>query len=293
MKKAALSLLVLAASGAYVWSQWNAGSADPLGAALAANDISTGSIARAVPTAASGTAPLSPQVVPFVTRDAPAPVPANSPPPPAVTVASAEPPPLPAPNDTPADTNSAVAAAAPVAPAEPADTIVAAAAPPVPPVEPANPAPQPAPSAVAINIPMPRLRPAYQQPAPASAAAPPTHVAATSTGRPLAATPIAARIAAATGSYADGTYNGPVVDAYYGLVQIQAIVQGNRLARIRVLQYPSDRRTSVFINRQALPMLRDEVIQAQSANVDIISGATLTSRAFIRSLGSALNQASS
>ncbi len=291
MKKVALSLLVFAASGAYVWSQWNAGSADPLGAALAANDIPTGSIARAVPTAASGTAPLSPVVVPFVTRDTPAP--ADSPPPPAVTVASAEPPPLPAPNDTPADTNSAVAAAAPIAPAEPADTTVAAAAPPVPPVEPANPAPQPAPSAVAINIPMPRLRPAYQQPAPASVAAPPTHVAATSTGRPLAATPIAARIAAATGSYADGTYNGPVVDAYYGLVQIQAIVQGNRLARIRVLQYPSDRRTSVFINRQALPMLRDEVIQAQSANVDIISGATLTSRAFIRSLGSALNQASS
>ena len=109
MKKVALSLLVLAASGAYVWSQWNAGSADPLGAALAANDISTGSIARAVPTAASGTAPLSPQVVPFVTRDTPAPAPADSPPPPAVTVASAEPPPLPAPNDTPAETNSVVA----------------------------------------------------------------------------------------------------------------------------------------------------------------------------------------
>ena len=40
-------------------------------------------------------------------------------------------------------------------------------------------------------------------------------------------------------------------------------------------------------------MLRDEVVSAQSANVDIISGATLTSRAFIRSLGGALRQAAS
>ena len=55
---------------------------------------------------------------------------------------------------------------------------------------------------------------------------------------------------------------------------------------------PSDRRTSVMINRQALPMLRDEVVQAQSANVDVISGATLTSEAFIRSIGGALQQAS-
>ena len=85
----------------------------------------------------------------------------------------------------------------------------------------------------------------------------------------------------------------PVVDAYYGLVQIQAVVQGGRLAGIKVLQYPSDRRTSVFINRQALPMLRDEVVTAQSANVDIISGATLTSEAFIRSLDAALRQAKS
>jgi uncharacterized protein with FMN-binding domain len=98
-------------------------------------------------------------------------------------------------------------------------------------------------------------------------------------------------VAAHTG-YTDGSYTGPVADAYYGVVQVQAIVQGGRLAGINVLQYPSDRRTSVVINRQALPMLRDEVISAQSANVDIVSGATLTSEAFIRSLDSALSQAS-
>ena len=96
-----------------------------------------------------------------------------------------------------------------------------------------------------------------------------------------------------SGQYRDGSYTGPVVDAYYGLMQIEAIIKGGRLAAIRVLQYPNDRRTSVFINRQALPMLRDEVITAQSANVDIVSGATLSSEAFIRSLGAAMSQAAS
>lgn len=93
--------------------------------------------------------------------------------------------------------------------------------------------------------------------------------------------------------YADGVYTGPTADAYYGLIQIQALVQGGQLAALKVLKYTSDRRTSININRQALPMLRDEAISAQSANVDIISGATLTSRAFIQSLRGALKKASS
>lgn len=102
---------------------------------------------------------------------------------------------------------------------------------------------------------------------------------------------LAAMTVAAKGSYADGTFTGPVVDAYYGLIQIQAIVRGGRLMGIRVLKYPSDRQTSVYINRQALPMLQDEVVSAQSENVDIVSGATLTSEAFIMSLGAALREA--
>ncbi len=107
-------------------------------------------------------------------------------------------------------------------------------------------------------------------------------------------TPAAASASAGgQGQYRDGAYTGPVVDAYYGLMQIQAIIKGGRLASIRVLQYPNDRQTSIFINRQALPMLRNEVITAQSANVDIVSGATLSSEAFIQSLGAAMSQAAS
>ena len=65
------------------------------------------------------------------------------------------------------------------------------------------------------------------------------------------------------------------------------------MTSLKLLQWPNDRRTSIRINRRALPMLREEAISAQSAHVDIVSGATLTSRAFIRSLGGALAKAKS
>jgi uncharacterized protein with FMN-binding domain len=94
-----------------------------------------------------------------------------------------------------------------------------------------------------------------------------------------------------TGLYRDGTYTGPEVDAYYGLVQVQAIVQGGKILDVQFLEYPRDRRTSQRINSQAMPWLQQEAIQAQSANVDIISGATLTSEAFAQSLQAALQAA--
>lgn len=94
-----------------------------------------------------------------------------------------------------------------------------------------------------------------------------------------------------TGVYKDGTYTGDVADAFYGNVQVQAVIQNGRITTVNFLQYPSDRQTSIEINSQAMPYLQQEAIQAQSANVDIVSGATETSGAFIQSLQSALNQA--
>ena len=90
---------------------------------------------------------------------------------------------------------------------------------------------------------------------------------------------------------ADGTYTGPSVDAYYGRVQVQAVVQSGKIVTLKMLSYPSDRRESLVISQQALPLLRNEVVRAQAAKVDIVSGATLTSQAFIKSLGGALVQA--
>lgn len=93
------------------------------------------------------------------------------------------------------------------------------------------------------------------------------------------------------GQYADGTYTGGSADAYYGMVQVEAIVQGGKLTNVKFLQYPNTHSTSVFINQQAMPYLTQEAIAAQSANVNIISGATFTSQAFQQSLASALAQA--
>ena len=91
--------------------------------------------------------------------------------------------------------------------------------------------------------------------------------------------------------YADGTYTGSKANAYYGNVQMQLTIKGHKIAGFRLLDYPQHTMTSVGINRQALPILVNEMVAAQSANVDIVSGATLTSEAFIQSVGSAFQQA--
>lgn len=269
MKKVALSLLVIAASGAYVWSQSGGVDSGPL---LSGDALQTGSIGGDVP-APAVKAPFSGgHLFPAVLREE-----------------SDE-------NDGGDDDESAGTSLVTRPPAE-ARRVAAIPAPtahPLPIAAPtAAPAPPAAPSPAPAFLPVPSFFEAA--PAPAELVDAPTRIPRPRPGyeTPImdaGVTPVAMTRPRRTG-YADGTFTGSPADAYYGTIQIQAIVQNGRLVNIKVLQYPSDRRTSVQINRQALPMLRDEVVQAQSANVDIISGATLTSEAFIRSIGSALRQA--
>ncbi len=104
------------------------------------------------------------------------------------------------------------------------------------------------------------------------------------------ASPTASGGASAAG-YRNGTFTGPPVDAYYGLVQVQVSIKGGSIKDVEFLQYPNDRQTSQQINSIAMPYLKQEALQAQSAQVDIISGATLTSEGFQLSLQSALQSA--
>lgn len=92
-------------------------------------------------------------------------------------------------------------------------------------------------------------------------------------------------------AYKDGRYTGSVADAYYGYIQVLAIISGGKLTDVQFLQHPSDNPNSQYINSQAMPWLKQEALQAQSANVNIVSGATDTSQAFVQSLSSALSQA--
>jgi uncharacterized protein with FMN-binding domain len=121
--------------------------------------------------------------------------------------------------------------------------------------------------------------------APSAATAPPQPVFSPTPPPPAAPTTVL------TGLYKDGTYTGPEVDAFYGLVQVKTVIQNRKIVDVQFLEYPSDRRTSVRINSIAVPDLQQEALQAQSANVDIISGATLTSQGFIMSLQAALDKA--
>ena len=93
--------------------------------------------------------------------------------------------------------------------------------------------------------------------------------------------------------YKDGKYDGNIVDAYYGYIQVRAIIESGILTGVQFLSYPSDRSYSVEINKRAMPILEAEAIKNQSANVDIVAGATNTSNAFRSSLGSALSLAGS
>lgn len=93
------------------------------------------------------------------------------------------------------------------------------------------------------------------------------------------------------GKYKDGSYTGSVVDAYYGYIQVRTTISGGKLANLEFLQYPSDRGRSIQINSYAMPILKSEALSAQASSVDIVSGATDSSQAFIRSLASALSQA--
>ena len=141
----------------------------------------------------------------------------------------------------------------------------------------------PATAAQPTAAPPPR---ATEPPVPPTAAPPPR---ATEPPAPTAAPPTLGPVARA--GYKDGEYSGPVTDAYYGLVQVKAVIQQGKIADVQFLQFPNDRRTSIRINNIAMPYLITEAIQAQSAQVDIISGATLTSEAFAQSLQSALASA--
>ncbi|HEV8666708.1 MAG TPA: FMN-binding protein [Candidatus Paceibacterota bacterium] len=98
---------------------------------------------------------------------------------------------------------------------------------------------------------------------------------------------------AATGQYKDGTYTGKVADAFYGNLQVQATISDGKITDVTFLQQPNTPQESVEVNAKSSPKLKSEAIAAQSAKVDIVSGATQSSEAFQQSLASALSQAQS
>ena len=87
------------------------------------------------------------------------------------------------------------------------------------------------------------------------------------------------------------TVAGGVAQTQWGPVQVQLTVSGGQVTGVDVLQRPSGNSTDDQINSYALPVLIQETLNAQSAQIDMVSGATVTSGGYLQSLQSALDQA--
>lgn len=88
------------------------------------------------------------------------------------------------------------------------------------------------------------------------------------------------------------TIQGPQVQEMFGTVQAAVTIVGGKITSANI-SAPMDNPNSAYINQQAVPMLQQETLQAQSANINLISGATVTSQAYQQSLQAALGQARS
>jgi len=88
------------------------------------------------------------------------------------------------------------------------------------------------------------------------------------------------------------TIDGAPVDNPYGTVQVRVTLHGTQITDVTPLQMPVDRQYSAELSQQAAPLLLQEVLQAQSAQINILSGASYTSQSYAQSLQSALDKAS-
>ena len=88
-----------------------------------------------------------------------------------------------------------------------------------------------------------------------------------------------------------GTFVGDAVTTRYGDVQVQITVTDGVITSAQAISYPYRDRHDQQINDYAIPILQDETVQANSANIAMVSGATVTSRGYVQSLQSAIDQA--
>ena len=113
---------------------------------------------------------------------------------------------------------------------------------------------------------------------------------ATATHPTTAAPPNSATAGQATGGYIDGTYTGSAYSNEFGSWTVTVTIADGQITDVTASTTAQDHH-SQGINTQAVPRLRTQVLSAQSAHIDTISGATLTSKSYLSSLQSALDEA--
>jgi uncharacterized protein with FMN-binding domain len=87
------------------------------------------------------------------------------------------------------------------------------------------------------------------------------------------------------------TVTGQTIQTRYGPVQVRIVEASGHLTDVTAIQLPSDNSHSSEIAANAVPILRQEALRANSARIDIVSGATYTSDGYAQSLQSALDNA--
>jgi uncharacterized protein with FMN-binding domain len=143
-----------------------------------------------------------------------------------------------------------------------------------------------------------QLTASQQKPASVPVAASNTGTAATApnpaaTSGPPVPTPSDAPVAPAAPAAAasSGTFDGSVVQTQYGPVQVAVTIANGSVTEVTALQLTNDGGRSVMISNHAAPILRSEVLTAQSALVQNVSGATYTTNGYLTSLQAALDAA--
>ena len=95
----------------------------------------------------------------------------------------------------------------------------------------------------------------------------------------------------ATNPSGTGAYTGDAVETRWGAVQVEITVENGRITSADAVQFPTANRKDQQINAYAVPILNAEVVDVQSASIDAVSGATVTSGGYRDSLQSALDAA--
>jgi uncharacterized protein with FMN-binding domain len=111
--------------------------------------------------------------------------------------------------------------------------------------------------------------------------------ASTSPAAPVAPAPRTTALAFPPGTH---SVKGDRVATAWGFVQVRVSVVDRRIVDVAALETPHGNPTDIDINRDAVPKLRAAAVAAQSADIDTISGATVTSNGYRDSLQSALDR---
>jgi uncharacterized protein with FMN-binding domain len=116
-----------------------------------------------------------------------------------------------------------------------------------------------------------------------SAATPPSSTSSTS--------PSSSPSSPSSSSSAAKSYTGSVASTRWGPVQVQIAVSAGKITGVTVLQQPNGNHKDTEINDYALPILVQDTLRGQSADIDMVSGATVTSDGYLQSLQAALDEA--